>query len=60
MRPHKRINMRTIVQRTEMTAHQMLLLEMLKDIDRICKRHRISYQLFVGTALGAVRRNSMR
>lgn len=52
--------MRTIVQRTEMTAYQMLLLEMLKDVDCICKRHRISYQLFVGTALGAVRRNSMR
>lgn len=52
--------MRTIVQRIEMTAHQMLLLEMLKDVDRICKRHRISYQLFVGTAPGAVRRNSMR
>lgn len=52
--------MRTIVQRTEMTAHQMLLLEMLKDIDSICKRHQISYQLFAGTALGAVRHYSKR
>ena len=40
---------------TEMTAHQALLLEMLKDIDTVCKKHRIAYQLFAGTALGAVR-----
>ena len=38
-----------------MTAHQSLLLEMLKDIDTVCRKHRISYQLFAGTALGAVR-----
>lgn len=47
--------MRTQEQRTEMTAHQVLLLEMLKDLDIVCKKHRISYQLFAGTALGAVR-----
>lgn len=39
----------------DMTAHQALLLEMLKDFDAVCRKHRISYQLFAGTALGAVR-----
>ena len=38
-----------------MTAHQALLLEMLKDFDAVCRKHHISYQLFAGTALGAVR-----
>lgn len=38
-----------------MTAHQKLLLEMLKDFDAVCRRHGIRYQLFAGTALGAVR-----
>ena len=31
------------------------LLEMLREIDRICRKHDIPYQLFAGTALGAVR-----
>lgn len=35
--------MRVLEQHTGMTAHQTLLLEMLKDIDIVCKRHRISY-----------------
>lgn len=39
----------------EMTPHQRLLLEMLKDFDAVCRRHNIRYQLFAGTALGAVR-----
>lgn len=43
------------VQVKELTAHQKLLLEMLKDFDSVCKKHHISYQLFAGTALGAVR-----
>ena len=38
-----------------MNAHQQLLLEMLKDLDAVCKCHGIRYQLFSGTALGAVR-----
>lgn len=37
----------------DMTAHQALLLEMLKDFDAVCRKHHISYQLFAGTALGA-------
>lgn len=47
--------MEILKQQTKMTAHQALLFEMLKDIDTVCKKHRISYQLFAGTALGAVR-----
>ena len=39
----------------KMTAHQELLLTMLKDFDAVCRRHNIKYQLFAGTALGAVR-----
>lgn len=31
------------------------MLEMLTEIDRICKKHSISYLLFAGTMLGAVR-----
>lgn len=38
-----------------LTAHQTLLLELLKDFDAVCREHHISYQLFAGTALGAVR-----
>lgn len=34
---------------------QAVLLEMLREIDRICKKHEIPYMLFSGTALGAVR-----
>lgn len=35
--------------------HQLVLLEMLKEFDRICRKHDISYMLFAGTALGAQR-----
>ena len=35
--------------------HQQVLLEMLNTIDWICRQHQIPYQLFAGTALGAVR-----
>lgn len=35
--------------------HQRLMLNMLYEIDRICKKHSIPYMLFSGTALGAVR-----
>lgn len=39
----------------EMTEHQRMLLAMLKDFDAVCEKHGIFYQLFAGTALGAVR-----
>ena len=35
--------------------HQAVLFEMLKELDRICRKHKIRYMLFAGTALGAVR-----
>lgn len=35
--------------------HQAVLLELLGEFDRICKKHNIPYTLFAGTALGAVR-----
>lgn len=35
--------------------HQAALIPMLREIDRICRKYDISYQLFAGTALGAVR-----
>ena len=34
---------------------QLVLLEMLKDIDALCKKHNIRYWLTGGSALGAVR-----
>lgn len=34
---------------------QLMLLDMLVDIDRVCQNHQINYQLFAGSALGAVR-----
>lgn len=34
---------------------QMIQLEILCEVDRICKKHGVSYQLFAGTLLGAVR-----
>lgn len=36
-------------------AHQAVLLELLTEFDRICRRHDIGYVLFAGSALGAVR-----
>ena len=42
-------------QKTHLTEHQALLFEMLRDFDGVCRRHNIHYQLFAGTALGAVR-----
>lgn len=47
--------MNSIESRSELSAHQTLLLEMLKDFDAACRKHAIRYQLFAGTALGAVR-----
>ena len=34
---------------------QMKLLEMLKDIDKVCQKHQIPYWMSGGSALGAVR-----
>lgn len=35
--------------------HQLCLLSMLKEVDKVCKKHDIEYMLFAGSALGAVR-----
>lgn len=42
---------------TNLRKHQMVMLDALKELDRICKKHKILYFLFAGTALGAVRHN---
>ncbi len=34
---------------------QLVLVDILKDIDKVCKKNKIEYILFSGTALGAVR-----
>lgn len=41
--------------KSELNELQKTLLSMLKDFDDVCQRHGIPYQLFSGTALGAVR-----
>lgn len=41
--------------KTTIHEHQQVMLEMLEEVDQICKKNGISYQLFAGTALGAVR-----
>ena len=38
-----------------LNEHQQCLLLMLQDLDAVCAKYGISYQLFAGTALGAVR-----
>ncbi len=35
--------------------HQQVLLELLQQVDTICRKYNIPYMLFAGTALGAVR-----
>ena len=35
--------------------HQDVLLELLREFDRVCQKHQIKYMLFCGSALGAVR-----
>ena len=39
----------------KLKEHQTVLLELLIEFDRICRKHNIPYILFGGTALGAVR-----
>jgi lipopolysaccharide cholinephosphotransferase len=39
----------------EIREHQLVLLELLREFDRICSKYSISYMLFAGSALGAVR-----
>lgn len=39
----------------DLQQHQAVMLDMLRKVDAICKKHNIPYMLFSGTALGAVR-----
>lgn len=45
----------TTKQTKNLRAHQMAILEILKEFDRVCKKLDIPYVLFAGTLLGAVR-----
>lgn len=45
--------------RASLQEHQAVLYELLREFDRICSKHDISYTLFAGTALGAVRHNGL-
>lgn len=47
--------MQDLKTQNKMSDHQRILLMMLKDFDRVCKKNHIPYMLFSGTALGAVR-----
>lgn len=40
---------------SQLRRHQMVMLEMVKELDRICKKHDIPYFLYWGTLLGAIR-----
>ena len=40
---------------TQLRDHQKMMLDMLHQLDGICKKHNIQYMLFAGSALGAVR-----
>ncbi len=40
---------------TTLQEHQAVLLELLRELDRVCAAHGIPYVLFAGTALGAAR-----
>ncbi len=39
----------------QLTEHQKVLLQILREFDRICRKYRIPYILFAGSAIGAVR-----
>ena len=41
--------------RPNLRRHQLMMLDMLGEVDAICKKHGIKYMLFAGTALGAAR-----
>lgn len=40
---------------TSLRDHQIAMLSLLSELDRICKKYEIEYMLFAGTLLGAVR-----
>ncbi len=40
---------------TQLNGHQKMLLQLLSEFDRICRKHDIKYILFAGSAIGAAR-----
>ena len=40
---------------TQLRAHQKMMYQMLQEVDSICRKNKIRYMLFAGSALGAVR-----
>ena len=42
---------------SQLHAHQQKMLEMVGELDRICRKHNIPYFLYGGTLLGAIRHN---
>lgn len=42
-----------------LNQHQMVLLELLKEFDSVCKKHEIPYVVFCGSAIGAVRHKGL-
>lgn len=42
---------------SQIRRQQMVMLEMVKELDRICRKHDIPYFLYGGTLLGAIRHN---
>lgn len=44
---------------SDIKAHQTVLIELLKEFDKICRNNNIPYVVFGGTALGAVRHGTI-
>lgn len=45
----------TMEKQKKLNDHQLVLMELWREFDRICRKHRIQYMLFAGSALGAIR-----
>lgn len=44
-----------ILSKNEFRKMQLMQLDMLKELDRVCRKHNIKYTIFGGTLLGAIR-----